>query len=120
MIELDYDNEKWEQYHMQYNDLLHYMDEGHRSYSRYNLSSDPMACPTANNESVRVRGNIFWHNSDSDSDSDGTSYEEPEGKSPEEEEKSYEDEEEGGQHNLHKDRCKILEVHEKWKSWEER
>ena len=58
-----------------------------------------MACPTANHESVRVRGNIFWHNSDLDSDSDGTSAEEPEDESPEAEEQSSE-EEEGGENTM--------------------
>ena len=57
-----------------------------------------MACPTANNESVRVRGNIFWENSDSDSD--GTSAEEPEDESPEAEEQSSE-EEEGGDNTIY-------------------
>ena len=70
MLELDDDNAKGEQYHMRYDDFLNYADEGHRSYSRYYLPSDPPACPTANDESVRVRGNIFRDDSDSDSYSD--------------------------------------------------
>ena len=70
MLELDDDNEKGEQYHMRYNDVLHYADEGHRSYSWYYLPSNSPECPTANNNSVRVCGNIFRDDSDSDSDSD--------------------------------------------------
>ena len=70
MLELDDDNEKGGYYHMQYDAVLHYMDEGHRSYSRYHLTSRLPECPTVNDESVRVRGNIVRDDSDSDSDSD--------------------------------------------------
>ena len=70
MLELDDDNEKGEQYHMRYNAVLHYTDEGHMSYSWYHLPSDPPACPSANDESVRVWENIFQDDSDSDSISD--------------------------------------------------
>ena len=94
---------------MRYDAVLHYANEGHRSYSRYHLPSDPPAFPTANDESVCVRGNIFRDDSDSgsdesdmfiwhharrrkrqrrDRDEDGVSDEEPEEESPEEEEQS--------------------------------
>ena len=49
---------------------MHYADEGYRSYSPYHLPSDPMACPTVNEESVCVRDNILCDDSDLDSDSD--------------------------------------------------
>ena len=93
---------------MRYDAVLHYADEGHMSYYIYHFPSDPPSFPTVNDESVRVRGNIFRDNLDSNSDldesdmfirqharhrkiqrrdcyEDGTSDEEPEDKSPEEE-----------------------------------
>ena len=98
---------------MQYNAVLNYAGEGQSSYYRYHLTSDPPTCPTAKDEPVRVWGNIFRDDSDSDSDldesdmfirhharcrkhhrrdrnEDGTSDEEPEDESYEEEEKSPE------------------------------